>query len=87
LHVGSEMSRDLTACGTTAFVARREVGACALHSTHHATVRTRYLCAQPPLLREHPLPTASIATLDKVFASAWLDAVTLVVGTKDNRVR
>jgi hypothetical protein len=83
--VRSEMMRDLVACGTTAFVARREVGAFALPT--QASVRTRYLCAQPPLLHEHPLPTASIASLDKVFASAWLDADHLLVGTKDNRVR
>lgn len=75
---------------TATFVAARELGLRRARGSSHVESNRRfqaaYLCAQPPLLQEHPLPTQRLRGYDKVFASAWLDCDTLVVGTKDNKV-
>jgi hypothetical protein len=74
---------------TATFVAARELGLRRARGSSHVESNRRfqaaYLCAQPPLLQEHPLPTQRLRGYDKVFASAWLDCDTLVVGTKDNK--
>jgi hypothetical protein len=92
---GVPTCRALAASGersytTATFVAARELGLRRARGSSHVESNRRlqaaYLCAQPPLLQEHPLPTQRVRGYDKVFASAWLDCDTLVVGTKDNKV-
>lgn len=59
-----------------------------MYASHLNAGFERWLFEKVPAnIVETPFPTSTLQSFDKIFASQWLDAQTLVTASKDNKVR